>query len=86
LRHIPDEKRAEASLQSLAKAIATENVDMSLVQEQIKNKEPSNRSKPVFGNENFAREILKKEGWLAGTRSAKEPALTGPCKKEKAPV
>ena len=72
------------SLESLAHAIDREGVDMSVVQRQINTKEPANWSNPVFGNKNFAREILKKEGWLPGNvyNNTQELAPMGQCKQE----
>jgi len=55
------------SLEGFAYAIEKEGIDVSQVLRQIKKKEPSNWSKPVFGNENFAKRILKREGWLPGS-------------------
>ena len=60
------------SLESFAEAIETEGIDMSAIEVQILNKEPTDKSKPVFANNNFAREILEREGWNPGTRHREE--------------
>jgi hypothetical protein len=64
-------RRERPSLESFADAIDSEGIDMSAIQAQIQNKEPTN-SKPVFGNKNFVHEILEREGWNPGTRNQEE--------------
>ena len=74
------------SLMGFAYAIEKEGIDLSEIQRQLKNKEPSNWSDPVFGNKHFVKQILKREGWLPGSvhDEQKEQPPTGPPMQTKA--
>jgi len=74
------------SLEGFAYAIEKEGIDVSQVQQQIKNKEPSNWSKPVFGNENFVKRILKREGWLPGSVHPQQKETPPPGQGIKSPL
>lgn len=62
-----DKSAVRKSLREFYWAIEKEDINIPKVRLQIKNKEPSNWSKPVFANPAFAKAILEDEGWLKAT-------------------